>query len=99
MNILILHFFQYLLKHGGYSRRGGVLLWKEIESKSILEDRSWRAIQGRFLKHTMGNLKEFKVTEDKLVAADEKAKAKGSNRDRHYYQASEAHRNRWITVP
>ena len=29
----------------------------------------------RLLKHTMGNLKEFKVTEEKLVAADEKAKA------------------------
>ena len=31
--------------------------------------------RGRFLKHTMGNLKEFKVTEEMLVAADEKAKA------------------------
>ena len=35
-----------------------------------------RSIQGRFLRHTMGNLKEFKVTKEKLVAADEKAKAK-----------------------
>ena len=46
-----------------------------MEAESILEDRSWRAIKGRFLRHTMGNLKELKVTEENLVAADEDAKA------------------------
>ena len=73
-NILIFHLFQYLLKNGGYSRRQGILLWKEMESKNILEDRSWKAIKGRFMKHTLGSLKDFKVTEEMLVAAHEKAK-------------------------
>ena len=50
----------------------GALLWKEIECKSILKGRSWESIRGRFLRHTIGNLKELKVKE--LVEADEKAK-------------------------
>ena len=45
-----------------------------MESKNILMDRSWQAIKGRFMKHTLGSLKDFKVTEERLVAEDEKAK-------------------------
>ena len=38
--------------------RNGALIWKEIESKSILDGRSWESMKGRFLKHIVGNLEK-----------------------------------------
>ena len=44
-----------------------------MENEGILTDRSWRSMKGRFLRHIMGNLCKFKVTEAELVEADERA--------------------------
>ena len=71
------------MKHGGYSRQRGSLIWKEIASnwvqlwrgrdpKEIIEVLAWTYLKGRFLKHIWANLKEKE--KKKLVAADEKAK-------------------------
>ena len=49
-----------------------VLIWKEIESKGILDGRSWMSMKGKFLKHIVGNLEKYKANEDKMVAADGK---------------------------
>ena len=46
-------------------------LWKGKDPKSIVE-RSWISLKGRFLKHTLANLKENE--KEKLVAADKRAK-------------------------
>ena len=35
-----------------------VLIWKEIESKGILDGRSWMSMKGKFLKHIVGNLEK-----------------------------------------
>ena len=31
--------------------RNGVLIWKKIESRAILDGMSWMSMKGRFLKH------------------------------------------------
>ena len=67
--------FQYLKRHGGYSRRGGQLLWKEMArkaTKGVLEGRSWTVLRNRFLR-MLPNLE--KATVAKLVEKDEEAKA------------------------
>ena len=48
-------------------------LWRGKDPKSIVE-RSWISLKGRFLKHTLANLKENE--KEKLVAADKRAKEK-----------------------
>ena len=64
---------QYLLKNGGWCAQRGFLIWKELESKNVLEGRSWQSMRGRFLKHVVGNLKKHKTTEEKMVEADKKS--------------------------
>ena len=74
MNIFITSIvFQFLKRYGGFSRRGGNLLWKQLAKTEVLE-RTWHSLRNRFLRCILPNLANYKVTEAELIAADEKAK-------------------------
>jgi len=65
---------QHLLKRGGYSQRGGTLLWRQMESQGVCPGRSWQSLKGRFDKHILPNLGRFGVSRTHLAEADDKAK-------------------------
>ena len=81
-----------------FSRRKSDSLWKEMEKK--IEGRSWQSLRGRFLRHIMGNMAKFKVTEAQLVEADERVMeetGKTPDKMKHYTQAEDEVILKYIT--
>jgi len=64
----------HLLARGGYSQRGGTLLWRQMERTGVCPGRSWQSLKGRFDKHIHFNLNKFGVSKTDLVEADTKKK-------------------------
>ena len=66
-----------LLAHGGYSQRGGTLLWRRMETSGVCPGRTWQSLKGRFDKHILFNLNKFGVSKTDLMEADRRQKDKG----------------------
>ena len=62
----------FFLRNGGYSVKGGNMVWKKMEDDWICPGRTWQSLRTRFDKSILKNLKHFGVKEEQLIEVDRK---------------------------
>merc|ERR1719192_379218 len=53
---------------GGFNKRGGNAVWKEMELAGVCHPRSWQSLKQRFHAYILPDLDHFGVTEEELLA-------------------------------
>ena len=67
---------RYFLENGGYVSQRGNAIWKMMEEWKVCPDRTWMSMKHHWDKWIHPQLNNFGVTEEELVAVDEREENK-----------------------
>merc|ERR1719203_3207 len=55
---------KFIVETKRYDETGGNSLWKTMEERKVVPNRSWSSLKERFRKVIMGNIDQFEMAED-----------------------------------